>query len=298
MAGKIFRKIRSWFVNRIVRLLAFRNPELATRILFRHRMGYRLDLENPKTYSEKLLWLKLRAPDPLMARCGDKYGVRGFARERGCPELLNELYGVYDNPDEIDFSIFPERFVLKITNASGYNLVCDRNTLDEKKVRRQLRQWLGRPFGIATVELHYLQMPARIICEKYLVDRKTGTLNDYKVHCLNGVPVYYGCYEERVRHRHKIYRFDFSGNVINPVADPALEDTIRSRIPDPAILDTLYHYSRILSAGIKMVRVDFYLVDSRPILGEMTFVPSAGCNHALDTIFRDDRYRHHLEGIC
>jgi hypothetical protein len=101
------KNIYSQFIALLVSYLTPRNPVLATRILYRHVTGRRLNLKTPATYNEKLLWLKLYNETPLMIQCGDKYGVRAYVQEKGCPELLNELYGVYDTPDEIDFSVLP-----------------------------------------------------------------------------------------------------------------------------------------------------------------------------------------------
>ena len=75
-----------------------------------------------------------------MIQCGDKYGMRRYVEEKGCSELLNELYGVYDSADEIDFSVLPQKFVLKITNACGYNIICDKADLDEQQVRTSAKK--------------------------------------------------------------------------------------------------------------------------------------------------------------
>jgi len=292
------RTLYHHFIIRLVSYLTPRNPVLATRIIYRHAMGCALDLQNPTTYNEKLLWLKLYHETPLMIQCGDKYGVRSYVEEKGCPELLNELYGAYDSVEEIDFSVLPKRFVLKITNACGYNIICDKDTLDEQKVRRQLKKWRKKTFGLATAEPHYAKMRSKIISERFLYDTHTSSLNDYRVHCLNGVPVYIAATDLQRTGPYRVLRFDFERNVINIPGEPFPEADLLTMIPDDGQLARLKAYATVLSRGIKLVRIDFYVVDGKILLGEMTFTPGAGLLPAADRVFEMPRYCHHLQGIC
>jgi len=292
------KNIYTQLVTLLVSYLTPRNPVLATRILYRHVVGRKLNLKNPTTYNEKLLWLKLYNETPLMIQCGDKYGVRSYVEEKGCSELLNKLYGVYDSADEIDFSVLPHTFVLKITNACGYNIICDKADLDEQKVRRQLEKWRKQPFGLTTAEPHYLKMRSRIICERFLCDAHTGTLNDYRVHCLNGEPVYIAVTNLQRTGPYRVLRFDFERNVINIPGEAYPAADLLTLIPDDALLAQLKEYSKILSEGIKLVRMDFYIAGGNVMLSEMTFTPGAGLLPAADRVFELPRYRDRLQGIC
>jgi hypothetical protein len=300
-ACALMNPIRTFYNHFIIRLVSYlttRNPGLATRLIYRHVMGCKLNLQNPTTYNEKVLWLKLYNENPLMIQCGDKYGVRRYVEEKGCAELLNELYGVYDSADEIDFSVVPQKFVLKITNACGYNIICDKADLDEQQVRRQLKKWQKTPFGLTTAEPHYLKMRSRIICERFLVDTHAGTLNDYRVHCLNGVPVYIAATNLQRTGPYRVLRFDFERNVINIPGEDCPDADMLTMMPDDAVLAKIQHYAQVLSKGIRLVRIDFYIIDGRIVLGEMTFTPGAGLLPAADRVFEMPRYRHHLQGIC
>jgi len=285
-------------IFQLVSFLTPRNPVLATRILFRHIMGSTLNLARPATYNEKIQWLKLYDENPVMIRCGDKYTVRQYVEEKGCPELLNELYGVYTHVDEIDFNALPEKFVLKITNACGYNIICDKRCFDKKKIRAQLKKWQKKQFGLATAEPHYSRMQPRIICERFLVDSVSGTLNDYRVHCLRGVPVYIAATRQRQSGPYRTLRFDFEKTVINLPGETGQDQGLMEMIPGNEMFAKLHTYAKILSEGIKLVRIDFYIVDNRVYLGEMTFTPGAGLLKNVDGVFQNPKFSPHLDGLC
>jgi hypothetical protein len=280
----------------IISFLTPRMPVLATRLLFAYMKHYFLNLSNPGTYNEKLQWLKLYDENPVMIRCGDKYTVRGYVEEKGCPELLNELYGVYDSVDDIDFSAFPQKFVLKVTNACGYNIICDKQSFDEDRVRAQLKHWQHKQYGLATAEPHYSRMKSRIVCERFLEDSATGGLNDYRVHCLNGIPVYVAA--TRKGQHGQAYRFDFEKNLISLPGETIEEADVLKIIPDDALLMQLHDYAKRLSAGIRLVRIDFYIVDNKIYLGEMTFTPGAGFLQSVDLVFQLPKYSSYLDGLC
>ena len=293
------RILQNQLISLLVSYLTPRNPVLASRILFKHIMGYPLNLTRPATYSEKVQWLKLYNETPLMIECGDKYGVRRYVEKKGCGELLNELYGVYTSADEIDFNVLPQKFVLKITNACGYNIICDKRDLDEQKVLTQLKKWQKKQFGLATAEPHYSRMQSRIVCERFLVDSETGTLNDYRVHCLNGVPVYVvATRQKQAGEPYRLFRFDFEKVLIELPGETGCQADLMDMLPSDEMLAKLYAYSKILCEGIKLVRVDFYIVDRKVYLGEMTFTPGAGLLKNVDLVFQNSKYSKHLEGLC
>src|SRR5690625_4737541 len=113
------------------------SPKLCLKILFRLKTGYKLNLENPTTYNEKLQWIKLYDRDPLMAKCADKYTVRDYVKAEGCEEILNDLLWEGFNPDEIPFDDLPEQFVIKVTHGSTFNIICkDKSQLDKPKTKK------------------------------------------------------------------------------------------------------------------------------------------------------------------
>ena len=101
------------------------SPTLNTKLRYKSAFGKKLDLGNPKTLNEKLLWLKLNKymKDPLVIQCADKYAVRDYIKDCGCEEILNDLIAVYDSPKEIDWDALPEKFVLKWNFGAGMNII-------------------------------------------------------------------------------------------------------------------------------------------------------------------------------
>lgn len=187
---------------------------------------------------------------------------------------MNELYGVYDSVDEIDFNIFPNEFVLKTTNGCGTNIICkNKEKINIEKTKEQLNIWMKKKYGLETAETHYLKIKPRIICEK-MIKTKDGTLpNDYKFFCFNGEPkfFYYGYDREN---GFKKLHCDLDWNIIDITKEKATLST--KECNKPQCFNDMIKYARILSKGIPFVRVDFYDSMGKVIFGEMTFTPTAG----------------------
>src|SRR5690554_3805216 len=126
------------------RFIQFRFFYLATiKRDFKKDLGYELNLDNPKTFNEKIQWLKVYYRDPIMPIYADKYEVRKIIKEKLGEEYLNELYGVYENIDELELDKFPGQFVLKPTHSSGYIIKCtDKKKLYYKKIYKEMKKWL------------------------------------------------------------------------------------------------------------------------------------------------------------
>ena len=182
----MIKKIGKKFFEILTRI----SPRLSAKILYIYRTKEIPHLKNPKKFNEKMTNLKLTYKDnQLVSQCADKYGVREYVKSKGLEHILNELYLICNNPDEIDFDKLPDKFALKCTHGCGYNIICnDKSKLDIKETKTKLNKWLKEKYGLATQELHYLNIKPRIICEKYLCDENGKLPLDYKIYCFNGVP--------------------------------------------------------------------------------------------------------------
>lgn len=251
------------------------NPTLELKILFRLKCGYKLNLENPKTYNEKLQWIKLNEKNPLLTKCCDKYAVREYVESKGCGEILNELIWEGFDPADIPFDDLPDKFVIKVTHGSTFNIICkDKSKLDREKAVKSCNKWLKAKFLEAYGEWFYGKERPRVIVEKYL-DDGTGRLRDYKIYCFNGEPRFIGLDsgdESKGEHYKDIYDTDW--NLI-PGYEMAYPNS-GIAVEKPEELDELLKYSKILSSDFLHARVDFYLVEGRVIFGEITFTNSAG----------------------
>ena len=183
----LFRNI---FRN-IMSLVSNFSPELTSRIYYRMKFKKKLELKNPKTFNEKLMYLKLNEYEnnELIVKCADKYRVREYIKDCGLENILNDLIGVYDNVDEIDFEKLPNSFVLKCNNAAGFNLICeDKSKLDIKKAKKKLKKWMKTDYWKYVAEMQYKNIEKKIVCEKFLESKDGRAIKDYKIYCFNGKP--------------------------------------------------------------------------------------------------------------
>ncbi len=272
------------FEKKLVAILVKLSPVLATKYIYKRATGKSIDLNNPKSFNEKVQWLKLYWQHPLVVQCADKYEVRAFIKERHCEENLNPLYGVYNDTSEIDWDKLPEKFVLKTTNGCGTNIICkDKDELDKEEVFTKLNKWLKTDYSLQFAEIHYSKMTPRIICEKY-IETEDGLLpNDYKVFCFNGEPKFILAINERETGTHQRYFFDLNWNLLEYEKKKNISKSYNTP-RKPKSLSQMIDSSLRLSEGFPFVRVDFYDGKNKPIFGEMTFTPVGG----LATYYKDD----------
>lgn len=242
--------------------------------LYHARAGRYPDLENPTLFSEKLQWIKLHHRDPLMTQCADKYGVRKYIEKQGFADTLNELIGVYECVDDIDFRRLPERYILKATHGSGWNIICkDKSKMSWIPLRLIMKSWLKHNIFWNGREWPYKDMKHRIVCEKYLED-SSGQLMDYKFYCFNGEPKFVQANMGRGTERHAQNFYDLNWSLLPFGKDLAPSPDVN--IPKPDNFDRMIAIARDLSSPFCYVRTDFYNVEGRVIFGELTFFPASG----------------------
>lgn len=241
-------------------------------------MQKRLDIDHPRSYNEKLQWMKLHDSTPLKALLTDKFGMRAWLAEHIGGEHLVKLYGVWDNADDIDFDSLPEKFVLKATHGSSWVIVVrDKRTLDIPQTREKLNSWLAINFAFVTgLELHYMHIPPRIIAEEYL-ENADDDLTDYKIWCFDGKVYAIAIVSGRSRHNLNITYFRPQWERI------ALRDEYPQHeipIEKPPKLPEMLAIAERIAKEVAHVRVDLYLLNDGQIkLGECTFTPTSGACH-------------------
>lgn len=253
------------------------SPRLLNRI--RYRRGWRQwpDLQDPKTFDEKLIWLNLNWRDPAKAKCGDKYGMRSHVTARGMAHLLPVIHAVFEDTRQIDPSCLPKRFVLKCSHGCKCNVFCrDRSVWDWDSARRDLDSWMRMDFSLLAGELHYGEMAPRIICEEFLDDGQgDGLPVDYKVFCFDGKAFCTMVATERDANGNaKLAFYDLSWSRKLPYCIPEL--AAKCEVAAPNAYGEMLEAAIILSSGFPFVRMDFYNIGGRAKLGEMTFTPG-GC---------------------
>ena len=246
------------------------------RFQYRMKLGRKLNLKNPQRYMEKLQWIKLYYRDPVMEQCADKYQVRSFIKERGLEHSLNELYAVYEKPEDIRLSDLPNEFVLKLSNGSGTNLICtDKSKLDEQRVLEEFRHFYVQSGSSAGREWVYRGAKPVIVAEKLLHDPNSyfGAPRDYKIFCFDGKPEYIICVDGRKTEKYCHVVYDTHWNKQNVRINDPFMDADDER---PERLEDMISMAAILSKGFPHVRVDFYHIEGKIIFGEMTFFPWSG----------------------
>lgn len=261
---------------------------------YKNAFGNELDLENPITFNEKLNWLKLNLKNPNATICADKYEVRKYIENKGYGYILNDLLGVYDNVEEIDIDRLPDRFVLKGTHGSGWNLIVkDKNKVKWKPWKLIMKSWLRQNFYYYGREWVYKDIKPRIICEKFLEDSNKELL-DYKIYCFNGIPKFIQIDVDRFTN-HTANYYDVEWNEMNFQYD---DENSGRKIEKPKNLKQMLEISKILSEEFEHVRVDFYEVDGKLYFGELTFFTASGSGK-----FNPEKYDEiigswlHLDGI-
>ena len=250
------------------------SDEELIRKKFKKRLGREVDLENPIKFNDKLQWLKLNWHDPVATKCADKYEVREIIKEKIGEEYLNELIGVYESVDEIDIDKLPDKFVLKGTHGSGFNIICkDKSKMNWDEEFKKMRRWLRTNYYLQNREWVYKDQKPRIICEKYLEEKETGQLRDYKFHCFNGEPKFVQVDFDRFNdHKKNIY--DTNWELIEVEFNYPYDSSIT--IEKPKKFDEMKNLSKTLSKDFPYSRIDFYYLNDTIIFGEITFFPASG----------------------
>ena len=237
-------------------------------------MGRKCDLKNPKTFNEKLNYLKLHDHNPLYPSLVDKASVREYVKEKIGKEYLVPMLGLWDSADDIDFDALPSSFVLKCTHDSASFVLCpDKSNFDKEAAIAKLNEALKVNYYYETREWVYKDLTPRIIAEEFLEDNEDKELRDYKIFCFNGEPKLMYIATDRAIHETKFDFFDMDFNHIDMRQHYPNSEKILHK---PKNFELMKELASKLSAGLKHVRVDFYEVNGRVYFGEMTFYNNCG----------------------
>jgi len=242
--------------------------------LYKARSGRFPSLDNPVLFSEKLQWLKLYYRNPLMPIAADKYRVREYVKQKGYEATLNNLLFTFESVKEINLEQLPQKFVIKASHGSGWNLVVTKkdkiNWFWWKKV---FHSWLNNNIFWSGREWVYKDIKPRLIIEKFLQD-ESGYLTDYKFHCFNGKPIYIQANNGRGKKNHAQNFYDLNWNLQKFGKDLTPKPDVKIKKPEKLkeMIDMATDYAQ----DFPYVRVDFYEVNQKIIFGELTFFPASG----------------------
>ena len=238
-------------------------------------MGKTLNLNTPKTFNEKLQWLKLYNREPQYTMMVDKYAVKQYVANKIGSQYIIPTLGVWNHFDEIDFDELPNQFVLKCTHDSGGIVICkDKLKLDKRAAKQKLEYYLKRKYYYVHREWPYKNVKPRIIAEKYMSNDNGEDLNDYKLMCFNGqVKATFVCSDRFSEDGLKVTFYDTNWKRMPFERHYPASKTDIAR---PKTYDEMLILAEKLAFQIPFVRVDFYEVQGRVYFGELTFFPGSG----------------------
>lgn len=266
------------FCRRIIRKFVYLtaslwDDETYLKLYFWCNLGYRLNLKNPRTYNEKLQWLKLYHRKPEYTIMVDKFEAKKYVSSVIGDEYIIPTLGVYDSIDDIDFDKLPDKFVIKTTHDSGSVLICKNKTSFDMKSLNKIDKALRRNFVSITREYPYKDVKPRIIIEKFMVDESGTELKDYKFFCFNGKCEFLFIATDRSCD----VRFDFYDTSFNHLPFKQGHPIATKEIKKPKGFEKMIKLAELLAKNINPhVRVDFYNINGKIYFGELTFYHFSG----------------------
>lgn len=272
-------KIRDIEYSFIFHFRCLFSESLYLKLMFRNRLGYKLNLDDPKTFSEKLQWLKLNYRHPIHTKMVDKYEAKKLVSGIIGEQHIIPTIGIWDTPEEIVWDSLPDRFVLKTTHGGGgcgVVVVNNKLKVDREEVVKKLNNSLKLDVYDKFIEWPYKNVKKRIIAEQYIEDTscKNNDLRDYKFFCFNGEPKYCQVISGR-KEKMAIDFFDLEWNH-QPFHEPYFFPFSENAIEKPECYQEMIELAKELSKGFPFLRVDFYQVNGNVYFGELTFFPTSG----------------------
>jgi len=232
-----------------------------------------LNLKKPKYFGEKIQWIKLYGNLEKYTNLVDKFEVRNHIESKIGKKYLTKIIAVYDKPEEINFDLLPEKFVLKLNTGSGYNIICsNKNEIDVQQVVKTLNKWLKEDYYKIKKENQYKNIKKKIMCEEFLED-KNGELLDYKFYCFNGkvelIEVDFDRFEN-----HTMNFYDRNWNLLN--LHKGNYKNYLGPVEKPKKIEEMISIAEKLSEELSLARIDLYYVDDKIYFGEITLTPAGG----------------------
>ena len=246
---------------------------------FRYRLGYELNLDNPKTFNEKIQWQKLYDRNPIYTVMSDKVAVKEYVANIIGDKYIIPTLGVWNNVEDIDFGKLPEKFILKCNHNSGLGMyICkDKSKMPVNTVKSALKKGLEQNYYLTAREWSYKNIPPCILAEELLEDGEHVVPEDYKVYCMDGEPKYIVVFHDRfndtVSPSESVYDIHWQKQEMSFDDGFKISNLKQSK---PECLDELLDITRKLCCGMKQCRIDFYIINNKIYFGEITLYTAAG----------------------
>ncbi|MFP4403771.1 MAG: ATP-grasp fold amidoligase family protein [Nanoarchaeota archaeon] len=242
---------------------------------FKKKLGYKLNLKNPRSFNEKVVYKKIYDRNPLLTKTSDKVAVRDYIREvlgkkEGEKHLIPLLY-VTDNPETIPFEKFPKDFIIKANHGSGWNIIIRDGKYNKKEIIKKCKTWLNTPHGLDKMEWAYKNVKRKILIEELLLDEKGQVPKDYKFFVFDGkVKLVFIDFDRFENHTRSL--FDENWNHLNAT----LKYPIGKKIRKPKKFEKMKKIAEKLGEPFDHIRVDLYLINDNIYFGELTSYQGSG----------------------
>ena len=250
------------------------------------RTGKELSWKHPNDINQKLFWLHRYWQHPLIVQCADKLGMRDYVKECGLENLLTNVYAVYESEEQIEWGELPDRFVLKCNHGSGFNIICrDKSKLDIEKAKSNIHEWLHTFLGFDTAEYHYQYIRPQLYVEEYIGDKNNERL-EIQFFCFNGEPRHILVRNDLGDAAKRSFAISYNMNW-ERVPERKGEDSSIT-IPQPKELGQMIEYTKRLAKPFPHIRVDYYLVNHKVYIGELTFTTHGNIlsNYTEETLIK------------
>lgn len=253
-------------------------PKELAAFLYKRSFGRALNWANPIELNEKIRWIEFNTDISLWTRLADKYLARFYVEDHGYSDILVKLYGVWDKAEEIDFETLPKSFVIKTNHGCGEVIIVkDKNKVDLEVIRQKMKDYLSKVFGYSHAEIHYLNIPRKIIAEELLpiTSSFSSSMVDYKFYCINGEPYVCGVFYNRDSVTHKTWSsfYDMNWNRHEDWRQKGIGGG-QGDVPCPQTFELMKQACRDLCKDMPFCRLDFYESEGKLYFGEFTFTPA------------------------
>lgn len=246
------------------------------KILYYTAFNKKLDLDEPVTYNEKIQWLKLYDRNKEYVKLVDKYEVKKIISKKIGDNHIIPTIGIWDHPDEIDWDILPERFVMKTTHDSGGFIICsDKSKINKNEALEKIKKSYSNNYYYAGREWPYKVIQPRIIIEEFKTTKSGESIKDYRFFCFNGQPKFLSVdynFTNKSAIRRNLYDLDW--NLLDAEITYPRDPGTKSNKPEN--FEKMIEIVEKLCKNIPHVRVDLYNVDGEIYFGEMTFYHQGG----------------------
>lgn len=251
--------------------------------------GKKYEESKLETIQDKLNYLLIHESPENKTELVDKILVKNYSKKILHEDISVPILKIYNKTSEINLDDLPDKFILKCNHGSGMNIVCsDKKKFNLTKATEKLNKWMNINYGLKFFEYQYINIKKKIFAEKYLDDN----IIDYKFNCYNGEPKFIRTkFHINGKNLNNHYSLnwtltDIEFNWRDYIRDPSI------KIAKPKNLDKMIYYARKLSSPFCFCRVDFYEVDNKVYLGELTFAPA---NIWMN--YNDDKMRKYLGNL-